>query len=188
MGIDYTEWHRREIEKAERTHAEHLKRADDEAFDKINDMYSTARDFGASHELAWDLAKRSVGDDANDEPGDRAPVSDHHASKVADLLVEAGSFPHRAAALHHVLHSASGQALLSRLRKAADQPAKETAPMTDTAYSIMKDAGISGTCAAILSKGHTTITESELVEAASKVAAERYPGLTEAQAFDKVYW
>jgi hypothetical protein len=40
---------------------------------------------------------------------------------------------------------------------------------------------------AIVSKGHTTITESELVAAASKVAAERYPGLTEAQAFDKIF-
>jgi hypothetical protein len=39
--------------------------AEREAFDKINDIYSTARDLGASHDLAWDLAKRSVGDDRN---------------------------------------------------------------------------------------------------------------------------
>jgi hypothetical protein len=51
----------------------------------------------------------------------------------------------------------------------------------------MKDGGIAGVCAAIVAKGSTTITEHELVEAASKVAAERYPKLTEAQAFDKVY-
>jgi hypothetical protein len=117
--------------------------------------------------------------DASDDPI-RAPVSDHHASTVADLLVEAGTFPHRAAALHHVLHSARGQALLTRMHK------KES-PMQDTVLTIIKDAGIAGVCAAIVAKGSTTISEHELVEAASKVAAERYPGLTEAQAFDKVY-
>jgi hypothetical protein len=58
-------------------------------------------------------------------------ASDHHASKVADLLVEAGSFPHRAAALQHLLHKPSGQALLARMHKAADQTAKETT-MTST--------------------------------------------------------
>src|ERR1700726_3728563 len=41
-------------------------------------------------------------------------ASDHHASKVADLLVEAGSFPHRAAALQHLFHKPEGQALLRR--------------------------------------------------------------------------
>src|ERR1700730_14653429 len=40
-------------------------------------------------------------DDRDDSGGG---ASDHHASKVADLLVEAGSFPHRAAALQHLLH------------------------------------------------------------------------------------
>jgi hypothetical protein len=79
----------------------------------------------------------------------------------------------------------AGDRHFARMYKAADQSAKD--PPMDTVYSIMKDAGIAGTCAAIVSKGHTTITESELVEAASKVAAERYPGLTEAQAFDRIY-
>jgi hypothetical protein len=121
---------------------------------------------------------KAAGDDADDEPDDQAPVGDHHASKVADLLVESGKYPHRAAALDHLLHSASGQALLSRMNK-KDEP-------MDTIYSIMKSS-IVGACAAIVAKGSTSLTEHEIVEAVSKVAAERYPGLTEAQAFDRVY-
>jgi hypothetical protein len=61
------------------------------------------------------------------------------------------------------------------------------APMKDTVYSIMKDGSVAGVCAAIVAKGTTTITEHELVQAVSKVAAERYPELSESQAFAKVY-
>jgi hypothetical protein len=116
---------------------------------------------------------------------ERVAVVDHHASKVADLLVEAGSHPDRAAALDHLLHKPSGQALLARMSKAAE-PAKDHPPM-DSVHSIMKAGGIAATCAAIVAKGTTTISEHELVEAATKVAAERHPELTEAQAFSKIY-
>jgi len=44
-------------------------------------------------------------DDDDDELEKRA---DHAASTVADLLVEAGSFQHRGAALHHLLRTNSG--------------------------------------------------------------------------------
>jgi hypothetical protein len=118
-------------------------------------------------------------DERND--GDTEKRADHHASTVADLLVEAGSFPHRAAALHHLLHKPGGQALLARMKK------EESPPMQDTVLSIMKSGGIAGVCAAIVAKGSTTITEHELVEAATAVAAERHPELSKAQAFSKVY-
>ena len=59
--------------------------------------------------------------------------------------------------------------------------------MPDTIHSIMKDGGIAGVCAAIVQKRATTITEHELVEAVGKVARERHPELSEAQAFARVY-
>jgi hypothetical protein len=118
-------------------------------------------------------------DDGGDD--DTEKRVDHHASTVADLLVEAGSFPHRAAALRHLLHKPSGQALLSRMNK------KETVPMKDTVLTIMKDGSIAGVCAAIVAKGSTTISQDDLVAAASKVAHERWPELSESQAFAKVY-
>jgi hypothetical protein len=110
--------------------------------------------------------------------------SDHHASKIADLMVEARSFPDRATALNYLLHSRGGQSLLRRLSKAADQPAKEE-PM-DTVHAIMKDAGIAATCAQIVAKGNTSITELEIIQAVSKIAVERWPQLTEAQGFAKI--
>jgi hypothetical protein len=57
----------------------------------------------------------------------------------------------------------------------------------DTVLSIIKSAGIAATCAQIVAKGSTTITQDEIVAAVSKIAVEQYPGLTEAQAFEKVY-
>jgi hypothetical protein len=72
-----------------------------------------------------------------------------------------------------------------RERHGYQKSAKEQ-PM-DTLHSIMKDGGIAGVCAAVVSKGSTTISEHELVEAVSKVAAERYPELSSAQAFAKIY-
>jgi hypothetical protein len=125
------------------------------------------------------------GDGDDDGGGGGASASAHHASVAADLLVEAGSFPHRAAALQHLLHKPSGQALLSRMSKAATHK-KDHLPM-DTLHSIMKAGSISGVCAAIVSKGSTTISEHELVAAVGKVAQERWPELTESQAFSKVY-
>jgi hypothetical protein len=119
-------------------------------------------------------------DDASD---DQAPVSDHHASKVADLLVEAGKYPHRAAALDHLLHSASGQALLARMHKAAE-PAKEQ-PMT--LENILKDFGPIKICKHICDVGKTGYSEFALVSALTKYAAEQHPELTEAQAFAKLY-
>jgi hypothetical protein len=114
---------------------------------------------------------------------DRVPVVDHHASKVADLLVEAGSHPDRAAALQHLLHKPSGQALLARMSKAAE-PAKD--PPMDTVHSIMKAGSVAGVCAAIVAKGTTTISEREIVDAVSRIASERWPQLTEAQGFSKI--
>jgi hypothetical protein len=57
----------------------------------------------------------------------------------------------------------------------------------DSIHSIMKDGGIARVCAQIVQKGSTTISEHEIVDAVSKIAVERYPELSEAQAFSKVY-
>ena len=57
----------------------------------------------------------------------------------------------------------------------------------DTVLSFMKASGIAGVCAAIVAKGATTISQDDLVSALGKVARERWPELSEAQAFSKVY-
>jgi hypothetical protein len=162
MSIYSEPWYREQVLKAERQNREHLRAFDRSFMGKL---------------LAGDERER-------DDDGTEKRV-DHHASTVADLLVESGRFPHRTAALDHLLNSSRGQALLQRTRKAAVKTEKEH-PM-DTVFSIMKSGGIAATCAAIVAKGSTTISQDELVEAVSKVAHERYPELSSAQAFEKVY-
>jgi hypothetical protein len=53
--------------------------------------------------------------DASEDPR-RAPGVDHHVSRIADLLHEAGSFATREQALAHLLHTKDGAALLHRVR------------------------------------------------------------------------
>jgi hypothetical protein len=129
---------------------------------------------------------RDDGGDENDDDRDEIDrddgggASDHVLSRLADLLVESGRFTDRGHALRHLTSHPDGVALV-RTHKA-----KDNSPM-DTLHSIMKDGGIAGVCAAIVAKGSTTLSQDEIVEAVGKIAVERYVGLSEAQAFAKIY-
>jgi hypothetical protein len=113
-------------------------------------------------------------------------ASDHHASKVADLLVEAGSFPHRAAALQHLLHKPSGQALLQRMHK-ADQTGKESS-MDKTFRDVVKRHGIVAVAKSIVDERRSYgLSEHEFVALATEHAKAQHPELTDAQAFAKMY-
>ena len=57
----------------------------------------------------------------------------------------------------------------------------------DSIHSIMKDAGIASVCAQIVQKGSTSISEEDIVSAVGKIAVERWPELSEAQAFSRIY-
>jgi hypothetical protein len=91
----------------------------------------------------------------------------------------------------HELGASLIQHLHDRLDRHREQhgyytKAAKEQPM-DTLLQIMKDGGIAGVCAQIVAKGSTTISEHELVDAATKVAAERYSDMSPAQAFSKVF-
>jgi hypothetical protein len=93
-----TDWYKESVAKAERGNREHI----------------------AKYERSFNgiMAKAGAdGDDDGDDDAGTEKQADHHASTVADLLVEAGSFPHRAAALQHLLHKPTGHALLQRMHK-----------------------------------------------------------------------
>jgi hypothetical protein len=57
----------------------------------------------------------------------------------------------------------------------------------DSIDAIMKSGGIGPTCAAIVAKGSTNISEHALVEAATAVASDRHPELSASQAFSKIF-
>jgi hypothetical protein len=91
---------------------------------------------------------------------------------------------------HHSLSAALVQHLHDRLERRRERhgytKAAKEQPM-DTVHSIMKDGSIAGVCAAIVAKGATAISQDDLVSAVGKVAQKRWPELSEAQAFTKVY-
>src|SRR5262249_17329316 len=111
---------------------------------------------------------------------------EHHASQVADMLVETGKHPDRAAALDHLFHTANGQALLRRMRKSyqEESPVSKTANLADLA----KRAGVVAIAKAIVDEDHSFgITEPELTDLVIAEAKKNHPELTDAQAFAKVY-
>jgi hypothetical protein len=141
--------------------------------------------YGAYLKIFASKADDGNGDDAN------VGVSDHHASKVADLLVESGKYPHRAAALDHLLHSSRGAALLQRLHKAAETE-KESPSMKsyERWQDIVKSHGVNGLVEvaknitdAEESFGITEIEFVNLIDIASRAA---HPELG-ARALEKVY-
>src|SRR6516165_8855171 len=109
--------------------------------------------------------------EARERDDDGGNGADHHASKVADLLHEAGSFPSREHALRFLLHSKDGAALLHRLRttKMEKEPPmndieKLRAERAENLRSLFKSAGPVAVCKVIVEDGHAHgIGESELV-------------------------
>src|SRR5262249_53319919 len=111
--------------------------------------------------------------------------NDHHASKVADLLVESGKHPDRQAALDHLLHTASGQALLRRMHKHEDT---STMDHKQKLSELAKRAGAIAIAKVIVEEDHSFgISESELTELVVECAKRDNPNLTDAQAFARVF-
>jgi hypothetical protein len=162
-----TAWYREQVAKAERGNREHIAKHD--------------RSFNGIMAKA-DAKSRDLADgDRNDGGG----ASDHHASKVADLLVEAGSFPHRAAALQHLLHKPSGQALLRRMHKTEKE---SNMNKTETLRDIAKAGGIVAVAKAVIDENRSYgITEHEFVALVTEHAKAAHPELTDSAAFAKLY-
>jgi hypothetical protein len=164
-----TEWYKESVVKAERGNREHIAKYD-RSFNGI-------------------MAKADAdGDEIDRDDGGNA--SDHHASKVADLLVEAGSFPHRAAALQHLLHKPSGQALLRRMYKAAEQTEKETPSMSHSEFvqSVVKQYGIVALAKSMVQDQKSYgLDEHQFTQLATEHAQRIYPNDRPDSAFSKLY-
>jgi hypothetical protein len=161
-----TDWYKESVAKAERGNREHI----------------------AKYERSFNgiMAKAGAdGDDDGDDDAGTEKQADHHASTVADLLVEAGSFPHRAAALQHLLHKPTGQALLQRMHKTEKElPMDKIEPLRD----VVKQRGIIAVAKSIVDENRSYgITEHEFVALATEHAKAQHPDLTDAAAFAKLY-
>src|SRR5262245_8911951 len=143
---DFDEWHRGQARIAEEQNELHL-RKHARNWRSFNEVLAenTAKSFAAV--ARGDEADRRDEETPADELVDGG--NDHHASKVADLLVESGKHPDRQAALDHLLHTASGQALLRRMHKQhEDTTAMSTTP-EEKLSDLVKRAGITAVAAQI---------------------------------------
>jgi hypothetical protein len=128
------------------------------------------------------LADRDASDDLI------APVGNHHASQVADLLVESGKYPHRAAALDHLLHSSRGQALLSRMHKKDDPPMTSTSTHAEFVRDVVKQYGIVALAKSMVKDQKAYgLDEHAFTQLATEHAARLYPNDRPDAAFSKLY-
>jgi hypothetical protein len=126
-------------------------------------------------------------EDADDDD-DVEKQTDHHASVVADLLVESGRFTDRPEALHHLLHKPGGRALLASLHKAA-KTEKEKPTMTSL-HDVAKTHGVDGVVqiAKIITEEQRgfQVTEEEFVKLIDIAARIDHPELG-GRALERVY-
>jgi hypothetical protein len=150
--------------------------SDEDAATKRSELAETFGQFAEYIERNVGKQRDDGGDDDDDDDAELEKGADHPASTVAGLLVEAGSFPDRATALHYLLRKPGGQALLARMHK------KETTPMSTAQHleSILKDLGPVRLCKGIVDRGRAPCDEAALVAALTKNAGSD-------RAFAKLY-
>src|SRR5262249_6376861 len=113
--------------------------------------------------------------------------NNHHASQVADLLVESGKHPDRQSALDHLLHTAHGAVMLRRLRKSSEEFTTMITPEQKLS-DLVKRAGITAVAAQIVKADSAfSIDEHALTQLTIEHAKREHPQLTDAQAFAKVF-
>jgi hypothetical protein len=115
-------------------------------------------------------------------------ASNHRASQAADLLVEAKSFPDRAAALQHLLHSPQGQALLTRMHKKDDPPMTSTSTHAEFVRNVVKQYGIVALAKSMVQDGKSYgLDEHTFTNLATEHAQRVYPNDRPDVAFSKLY-
>jgi len=172
-----SQWYKEQAAEAERQNEEHT-RKHDEREERDKHVISAAR---KRFQENWNKA---FADDAADETV--SADNDHHASKVADLLVESGKHPDRQAALDHLLHTAQGAAMLRRLSKSEDSTTMTTPQ--DKLRDLAKRAGPVAIAKVILDDDNGYgISEHEMTELVTAYAKQEKPQISEAQAFVKVF-
>jgi len=154
----------------------------------------------AMAKVAADLNKATCamcgGDHDSDSHDDAKPAvdavekdtdggNDHHASKVADLLVESGKHPDRQSALDFLLHHKDGAAMLRRLHKSQHE---DTPNMTSEQKirDIAKREGVHVIAKIMVADQRSYgITQDDLVGLISE--HDRQPGESAAKCFSRHY-
>src|SRR4051794_12478957 len=161
-------WYKDHVAKAERGNREHIARYE-RSFDGIMAK--------ADHDDASGDADRERNDD-----GGGGGATDHHVSRLADLLVESGRFTDRGHALRHLTSHPDGVALV-RTHKKDDTPMDRIEALTNA----MTGSGLQKFCKALIDNDSEGVSEPDLVAAATRYAKGLYPNLSEPAAFSRLY-
>ncbi|HKD93038.1 MAG TPA: hypothetical protein VKB56_14090 [Terriglobales bacterium] len=131
-------------------------------------------------------------DDDNGDNGNGEPR--HVVDELADLMVESGSPDgngqiSREQALHYLLHSAPGQALVSRMAQARKRNRKDF--QMPTRQQVLKNylqaaGSLDKLAAQIVKRGTTDISEAELTGMIT-AQAQHETGLSDDRAFSRLY-
>jgi hypothetical protein len=125
------------------------------------------------------VRKSAAADARGDGDGDG---NSHHASQIADLLVESGKHPDRQAALDHLLHNPRGAAMLQRLSKSED-----STPMPVNFSDVVKSHGIA-LFKHMVSEGTSFgLSEEDVVKLATEHAQRVHSGDRGDVAFAKMF-
>jgi hypothetical protein len=127
-------------------------------------------------------------DDHLDASGDNG--GRHVVDTLADLLAETGEFT-REQALHYLLRTARGAAILQRVRAASrkrDDRKDSAMNRTEALTRIVRKAGGLGLlCQKIVKRGRSDVTEAELTGMITETAKHEHPDLTSEAAFVRLY-
>jgi hypothetical protein len=125
-------------------------------------------------------------DDADDRSDDAGSLASHPVVSLARLLIASGHEADIASALHYLLNTSHGAALLHRVRTL--KAAKDDPPMQDNLTKIAADIGVVAVAKTIVREQRSYgIDEAAFVALVTQHAKAAHPNLTEAQAFAKVY-
>ena len=172
-----SDWYREEVAKAERGNREHVAKYERSFLGVLAKADAKSRDL-------------ADGDETDRNRNDGGSASVHPAVQIATLLVASGKFPGHAQALHHLLNTSRGQALLQRMSK-ADQTGKETSMTTshsEFVQSVVKQYGFVALAKSGVQDGKAYgLDESTCTRLATEYAQGVYPSDRPDVAFRKLY-
>jgi hypothetical protein len=131
-------------------------------------------------------------DDDDDDDAQSKGLTQHEIATFADMVVEtSGGTWTRPQALHFVMHSPRGNAMVHRLRGAVGKALakkKEQKMQPETFEEMCKSMGIERIAAAVVKRGHSSaISEVEFTSAVTALAQKRHPTLRPDVAFSKLF-
>jgi hypothetical protein len=177
-GVYSEPWYREEIAKASRGNREHIARFERSflgVLAKVDDEDDLRND------------DRDDERDTDTEKGDA--ITEHPIIHLARLLVASGKFSDHGAALHHVLNTSHGAALLHRTRThKAEKESQSMTSHTEFVRDVVKQYGVAALCKSMVQDQKSYgLTEHQLVDLITEEAQTTHSELSKAAAFSKLY-